>query len=328
MYSKEGKLVAATWQRTGQRLVYQNASLKTAAANKDLLAADAIWQLTPTAATFSDLSKRTGRITREETADVYVLRYVNDQTHGTPRLLNATLTLRRENLHAIEQTLRVEERGQISNYRFTEAEYEQRPAAELSASIFEVDPQIDAVTAPALNAVRIQPALARATPDIHLKVLSCLDQANALLNELQIRFDAKGPLVIAGVVGTQDRKQEILAALGPLARNAAVRVAIQTADEVDQQPSGAPARLYVSTAEGSFFPRSLLYCSITCIASSRVGTRTSAPIPFPGSLSRRSITGIRKASVLPVPVCAVARTSLPVSAGGIAASWTGVGVVN
>lgn len=37
--------------------------------------------------------------------------------------------------------------------------------------------------------------------------------------------------------------------------------------------------------------------------------------------------GIRKASVLPVPVCAVASTSLPSSAGGIADAWTGVGVV-
>ena len=36
--------------------------------------------------------------------------------------------------------------------------------------------------------------------------------------------------------------------------------------------------------------------------------------------------GIRNASVLPVPVCAVARMSLPSSACGIAAAWTGVGV--
>src|SRR5690348_3499470 len=38
--------------------------------------------------------------------------------------------------------------------------------------------------------------------------------------------------------------------------------------------------------------------------------------------------GIRKANVLPVPVWAVARMSLPSSAGGIADAWTGVGVMN
>src|SRR5271167_1562771 len=45
------------------------------------------------------------------------------------------------------------------------------------------------------------------------------------------------------------------------------------------------------------------------------------------SAARRSMIGIKKARVLPVPVCAVARTSLPSSAGGIADAWTGVGVV-
>ena len=38
------------------------------------------------------------------------------------------------------------------------------------------------------------------------------------------------------------------------------------------------------------------------------------------------MTGIRNASVLPVPVCAVASTSLPASAVGIAAACTGVGI--
>src|SRR5260370_39497476 len=64
------------------------------------------------------------------------------------------------------------------------------------------------------------------------------------------------------------------------------------------------------------------------MASSRVGTSTSAAIPGVLSLSSFSITGIRNASVLPVPVCAVASTSLPSNACGIAAAWTGVGVVN
>src|ERR1700749_1508982 len=43
--------------------------------------------------------------------------------------------------------------------------------------------------------------------------------------------------------------------------------------------------------------------------------------------SRRWIIGIRKLRVLPVPVEAVARMSLPSRAGGMALAWTGVGVV-
>src|SRR6266850_1862864 len=83
-----------------------------------------------------------------------------------------------------------------------------------------------------------------------------------------------------------------------------------------------------SAAGNNCLPRSALNWSTTCIANSRVGTRTSAAIPGVLSLSNFSITGIRNASVLPVPVCAVASTSLPSRACGIVAACTGVGVVN
>ena len=65
--------------------------------------------------------------------------------------------------------------------------------------------------------------------------------------------------------------------------------------------------------------------SATCMASSRVGTSTSAVTP--GAFSRRScsITGIRNASVLPVPVCAVASTSWPSRAWGIVRGLHGRG---
>ena len=70
--------------------------------------------------------------------------------------------------------------------------------------------------------------------------------------------------------------------------------------------------------------------SVTCLASSRVGARTSTrgvAAPFSGSSAVRVSAGSMKAAVLPVPVSAVARMSRPWSAGGMAASWTGVGVV-
>src|ERR1700683_1659347 len=44
-----------------------------------------------------------------------------------------------------------------------------------------------------------------------------------------------------------------------------------------------------------------------------------------GSLARMSIMGRTNARVLPVPVCAVATTSRPASAGSMAWAWTGVG---
>src|SRR5260370_33877580 len=70
------------------------------------------------------------------------------------------------------------------------------------------------------------------------------------------------------------------------------------------------------------------------MASSRVGSRSRArmgprlPLVLGTEVaSMRWIIGIRKLRVLPVPVEAVARMSLPSSAGGMALAWTGVGVV-
>ena len=70
------------------------------------------------------------------------------------------------------------------------------------------------------------------------------------------------------------------------------------------------------------------------MASSRVGSRMSErmgprlPLVLGTEFaSMRWIMGMRKLRVLPVPVEAVARMSLPSSAGGMALACTGVGVM-
>src|SRR5271155_1000084 len=63
------------------------------------------------------------------------------------------------------------------------------------------------------------------------------------------------------------------------------------------------------------------------MASSRVGLRITALTPVSmGCFNNDSSRGRTNASVLPVPVCAVATTSRPSSAGGIDSDCTGVGV--
>ena len=57
-----------------------------------------------------------------------------------------------------------------------------------------------------------------------------------------------------------------------------------------------------SAALGVVLLRSFSYCSWTCIASSRVGSKTRARICRDDSRSSISMIGIRNASVLPVPV--------------------------
>ena len=66
--------------------------------------------------------------------------------------------------------------------------------------------------------------------------------------------------------------------------------------------------------------------AITWVANSLVGHITSANA-FLSNINLL-IRGILKASVLPVPVCAVPKISFPSRAGGIAIPCIGVGFVN
>jgi hypothetical protein len=65
-----------------------------------------------------------------------------------------------------------------------------------------------------------------------------------------------------------------------------------------------------------------------CATSSRVGATTSARGPRrPGAplFNRREKIVIRKAAVLPVPVCASPTTSEPDISAGMVAAWMAVG---
>ena len=70
---------------------------------------------------------------------------------------------------------------------------------------------------------------------------------------------------------------------------------------------------------------------VTCMASSLVGVITKAWGPLPdsgGSTNRLLITGMRKASILPLPVWALAIKSRLAMMMGIEYFWIGVGVYN
>jgi hypothetical protein len=83
-----------------------------------------------------------------------------------------------------------------------------------------------------------------ATAELEVEILSLLDQVGATLGEeVSVSRAADGALQIAGVVEGPDRKQEILAALAPLAAHPATRVLIETSEEAQQrlEKSRAPS---------------------------------------------------------------------------------------
>jgi hypothetical protein len=109
----------------------------------------------------------------------------------------------------------------------------------------------------------------------------------------------------------------------------AVGEILQTSGSCDDERRASTEALDLSLfRDAADDQRGLSYTSWTCMASSRVGNKTSAVAWADGSLRSISITGIRNARVLPVPVWAVPITSLPSRAGWIARSWIGVKVMN
>ncbi len=88
---------------------------------------------------------------------------------------------------------------------------------------------------------------------------------------------------------------------------------------------GPSAKPPTTSAVGKLISCAQACC--TCIASSRVGSRMSALATLVCDFCSCSMMGMRKLSVLPVPVCAVANTSRPSRAGGMAPTCTGVRVM-
>ena len=60
---------------------------------------------------------------------------------GASRLVRATLTLARSDLHAIEQTLVVQRGDELREYKFVETRFDLLRTEEVTPSVFEIDPE-------------------------------------------------------------------------------------------------------------------------------------------------------------------------------------------
>ncbi|HWR37389.1 MAG TPA: hypothetical protein VN622_16125 [Clostridia bacterium] len=249
VYGANGALVAGEWTNSdGSHAVYQNAKLRSTPSTPQLsLTDDAIWRFAPSAETFAHAAGHLENVTVEEKPGVYVLEFENSRPGN---LQYASLTLRRSDLHAIEQTLQVEQGGKSEVYHFVEAEFERKSVDNVAANVFDVDSGLVPSSAPTKLA-RLEPSLAHSTAELEVSVLERLDQVNALVgNQLTISQEIPGTLLVEGVVDTEERKQEVVSALAPLAPSPAVRLAIRSAAEAEEQQLRAPStRLHVQEVE-------------------------------------------------------------------------------
>ena len=271
LYDHSNRLVGGAWQRAdGSRMVYHHGSKpqwQPALTTPDdlLLNLEDIWQMGVSAQSFAALIEQPNLATVEERPATYVLSYEVGRTIGASRLLKATLTLSKSDLHAIEQTLLVERGGVLREYRFVEASFELLPLKEVAPTAFEIEPELTggarepgrtgvwalrdltASRVPPLPSTSIPPV---ASAELEVDVAYLLNRAKADRNEqVNLTRSAGGSLRVEGVVDTVQRKEEFLRALAPVINNPAVKIEIRTVAEATQSQSAAGSVTVQEAAE-------------------------------------------------------------------------------
>ena len=250
LYDDSNRLIAGAWEKPdGSRIVYQHGSKpqsqpKLGTPDNLLFNLEDVWQLDPSPQTFRALIAEPAFAEVEERSTTYIITYERVRTVGASRLLKATLTLTKSDLHPIEQTLLVQRGNESREYRFGEANEELLP---VKAAAFEIEPElVGGAREPGrpgdwalrdLTTSRVPPTPSTSTPpaasaELEVDVAYLLNQAKADRNEqVALTRSAGGSLRVEGVVDTQQRKEEFLRALAPVSNNPAVIIEIRTVAE-------------------------------------------------------------------------------------------------
>jgi RNA polymerase sigma factor (sigma-70 family) len=249
LYDESNHLIAGVSQKSGGSRTVFHHGLKprseTALATPGdlLLNLEDIWQLEPSAQSFTKLISDPAALAVEERSTTYVLIYEKERLIGASRLLKATLTLSKSDLHAIEQTLLVQRGSELREYRFVEASAEQLSVPSVAPTVFEIGPELNGRDAGGpgalrdLNSSRVSPSLSTSIPpaasaELEVDVAYLLNRAKAdRAEQVTLTRSTGGLLRVEGIVDTEERKQEFLSALAPVNNNPAVRIEIRTVTE-------------------------------------------------------------------------------------------------
>jgi RNA polymerase sigma factor (sigma-70 family) len=275
LYDSSDQLIAGAWQKAdGSRTVYHHGSKpqsQPALATPDnlLLNLEDIWQLEPSAQTFSLLIVEPAFAQVSETSTTYVLSYERARTIGASRLLKAKLVLSKTEFYPVQQVLLVERSGAIREYRFVEAAFELLPVSAAAPAVFEIEPELTGGAGingrpgdwarPDLTASRVPPSPSTSAPppasaELEVDVAYLLNLAKADRNEqVALTRSAGGSLRVEGVVESEERRDEFLQVLAPVTNNPAVKIEIRTISEPSRSvvvnPSAVETDLPEPTAD-------------------------------------------------------------------------------
>jgi RNA polymerase sigma factor (sigma-70 family) len=268
VFDEQGNLLAGEWVRTnGTSTLYNHGDAPQERAAPELVATalletGEIWRLGGGAKDFSALTKDGGSLAGRENTDTFIIEYKS--AHGVgggddaPRLVAATLTLRKSDLRAVEQRLSVERNREIREYRFTEELFEKHPKSHIGRSFFIPDAGLlrpsekkeadeksesqDGMSGSAASPPEVSSGVA--SPELEIEVTYLLNRIKADLGEqVSMTRTTGGALRVQALVENEGRKEEILRALASIINNPAVRVEVNTVGEAARnQPEQSKGR--------------------------------------------------------------------------------------
>jgi hypothetical protein len=152
-----------------------------------------------------------------------------------------------------EELLQVKHDGSFLEYRFVEDAYEEAKPSTLPSAVFTVEPALVPVETvvpkpgasmrPETQMVEHTAESVAASADLEVEVQYLLDRARTNLGEqVSVSRTADGKLLVKGIVDSESRKSEIVAALASVSHSPAVRIDISTVAEMarrQRQPANA-----------------------------------------------------------------------------------------
>lgn len=223
----------------------------------ELLKAGATWRLNPSAETFLALTGGTQGVRVEEASETYTLSYRRGPSDATSSgVVEAVLVIRKADLRGVELRVVTAGEGKTVEYRLVEKQFSKQPAANAPDSVFGLDtsraasPSVipsaprEAGTASSSSSLSNDARAAAPTASAELEV-----EVNYLLNgiraslgdQVSVRRTASGRLRVEALAETEARKEEILAALAPVAANPAVEIDVSTVAEALRRRGGRGA---------------------------------------------------------------------------------------
>ena len=250
LYDHKGTLVAEEITRDNHTKFYGKVEQREISKfNPARLHVQDVWQITPSAKQFQEIIGPAGPSAIQQDNDHYEIRYRRASTDGHVGLVEATLVLRRKDLHPVEEDLVLRGDGGLSPFRLVESSYGYYPPSLVEKNIFVPDEDLSGSAPPSFthkHSLGTAP-IAEVSPERVIHALYLLSLVGADMNgETRVQATPSGILRITGTIATRDRLNEILRALYPLRSQSSVEIRLQT---TDQLPAGSKAKKSGQTVE-------------------------------------------------------------------------------